>query len=76
MGYKSYQLPNSPACRYARIAEWGIKKMKKNLLFIPFLILGLLEIHHYAFSQTKIPSKTLTLLYSNNLNGEIDPCPT
>jgi hypothetical protein len=22
------------------------------------------------------PPKTLTLLYSNNINGEIEPCPT
>jgi hypothetical protein len=50
--------------------------MKTKLLFILFLILGFLATDHYAFSQSKIPPKTLTLLYSNNINGEIDPCPT
>jgi hypothetical protein len=50
--------------------------MKTRALFILFLILGVLGTDPYAFSQSKIPSKTLTLLYSNNINGEIDPCPT
>lgn len=27
-----------------------------------------------CFAQT--PSKALTLLYTNNINGEIDPCPS
>jgi hypothetical protein len=27
-------------------------------------------------SHAQIPPRTLTLLYSNNINGEIDPCPT
>jgi hypothetical protein len=50
--------------------------MKTRSLFILFLIVAFLGIDRYAFSQTKIPPKTLTLLYSNNINGEIDPCPT
>jgi hypothetical protein len=50
--------------------------MKTRSLFILFLILGFLEIAPYAFSQSKIPPKPLALLYSNNINGEIDPCPT
>ena len=50
--------------------------MKTRLLFILFLILGFLGTDRYVFSQSKIPPKTLTLLYSNNINAEIDPCPT
>lgn len=50
--------------------------MKTRLLFILFLIFGLLGTNRYALSQSKIPVKTLTILYSNNINGEIDPCPT
>jgi hypothetical protein len=50
--------------------------MKTKFLLILFLILGLLETHHDAFSQNRISPKTLTLLYSNNINAEIDPCPT
>jgi len=50
--------------------------MKTRALVIVFLILGLLGTGHYTFSQDRIPAKTLTLLYSNNINGEIDPCPT
>jgi hypothetical protein len=50
--------------------------MKTKLLFIFFLILGFLGANHHAFSQSKTPAKTLTILYSNNINGEIDPCPT
>ncbi len=50
--------------------------MKTKLLFILFLILGFLGTDRYVSSQSKIPPKTLTLLYSNNINGEIDPCPT
>jgi len=34
---------------------------------------------YWAFMATphaQTPAQTLTLLYSNNINGEIDPCPT
>ncbi len=51
--------------------------MKTRACVILFLILGLLGTGHYAFSSpNRIPVKTFTLLYSNNINGEIDPCPT
>jgi len=50
--------------------------MKTRVLVVVFLILGLLGTGHYALSQNGVPVKTLTLLYSNNINGEIDPCPT
>ena len=50
--------------------------MKTKFFFILFLILWFLGSGRYTFSQDKIPVKTATLLYSNNINGEIDPCPT
>jgi hypothetical protein len=53
-----------------------VQEMNMKSLFILFLILGFLGTNHYACSQSMTPPKTLTLLYSNNINGEIDPCPT
>ena len=50
--------------------------MKTRLLCILLLILGLLGTDRNALSQSKTPVKTLTILYSNNINGEIDACPT
>jgi len=50
--------------------------MKTRSLFILCLILGLLGTDRNALSQNKTPVRTLTLLYSNKINGEIDPCPT
>ncbi len=50
--------------------------MKTRALFILFLILGFLATDRYVFSQSKTSVKTLTIVYSNNINGEIDPCPT
>ena len=47
-----------------------------KLVFILFLILGFLGTNHDVFSQSRIPPKNLTVLYSNNINGEIEPCPT
>ena len=47
-----------------------------RILVTLFLVLGFLEVNdgHRCCAQT--PAKTLTLLYSNNINGEIDPCPS
>ncbi len=47
----------------------------KSLLIIAFFLGFLLVIHEFS-SQAQQPTKSLTILYSNNLNGEIDPCPT
>ena len=58
------------------VVQAEFKLMKTKLFFILFLMLWFLGTGHYTFSQNTIPLKTLTLLYSNNLNGEIDPCPT
>jgi hypothetical protein len=47
-----------------------------RISLILFLVLGFLEVNdsHRCYAQN--PTQTLTLLYSNNINGEIDPCPS
>ena len=45
-------------------------------LFILFLVLGSLCLNHSRPCDAQSPNKTLTFLYSNNINGEIEPCPT
>lgn len=50
--------------------------MKAKCVLIAILIAGLLWMAAGAYSEARKPNKTLTILYSNNLNAEIDPCPT
>jgi len=50
--------------------------MKRVWLFIIFLALGFLGMNHSSPCYGQNPTTTLTLLYSNNINGEIDPCPS
>ncbi len=50
--------------------------VKKLWFFIIFLTLGLLGVSHSHPCYAEQPLNTLTLLYSNNINGEIEPCPT
>jgi hypothetical protein len=53
-----------------------VNGMKEKWFLIGVLVLGsLLVFHTFPTHAQKLP-KTLTLLYSNNMNGEIDPCPT
>jgi len=50
-------------------------RMKKVWVFLVFLGLGfLLMIMGTAYAQKQ--PKNLTILYTNNINGEIAPCPT
>jgi len=50
--------------------------MKRKWLVIGVLVLGFcLVINAFPGHAQKSP-KSLTLLYSNNINGEIEPCPT
>jgi len=47
--------------------------------FIVLGILGILEfleVNHGRPCNAQNPNKTLSVLYSNSINGEIDPCPT
>jgi hypothetical protein len=47
----------------------------KSLFIIAFFLGSLLVIHGFS-SEAQQSARSLTILYSNNLNGEIDPCPT
>ena len=53
-----------------------VKGMKAKrfwtILFLSGSLLILFASPSYAQKQTR----TLTILYSNNINGEIEPCPT
>jgi hypothetical protein len=50
--------------------------MKEKWLVTGILALGIF-LHFSAFPcHAQKSPKALTLLYSNNINGEIDPCPT
>jgi len=52
--------------------------MKKERFFVLALILMFIGATHFipfpAYAQKS--TKPLTLLYSNNVNGETEPCPT
>jgi len=50
--------------------------MKEKWFVIGVLALGFFLLFNTFPSYAQKSPKTLTLLYSNNINGEIDPCPT
>jgi hypothetical protein len=50
--------------------------MKGKWFVIGVLVLGFFLLSNFFPSHAQKTVKTLTLLYSNNINGEIDPCPT
>jgi hypothetical protein len=47
-----------------------------KIFLVLFWVLGFLEVNGSQWCYAQNPTKTLTLLYSNNINGEIDPCPS
>jgi hypothetical protein len=53
-----------------------VNGMKVKSVFLIAFFLGFLFVVHGVSSQAQQPTKSLTILYSNNINGEIDPCPT
>jgi hypothetical protein len=53
-----------------------VNGMKGKSFVIGVLVLGFFLHFNTLASQAQKSSKTLTLLYSNNINGEIEPCPT
>jgi hypothetical protein len=53
-----------------------VKKMKRKGFILILLALALCWVVKGRQVYAQEPPKTLTLLYGNNLNGEIDPCPT
>jgi hypothetical protein len=62
MGYKYF---------YLKVAG-----MNGKWFVIGGLVLGFFLLFNASPSHAQKSPKTLTLVYSNNINGEIDPCPT
>jgi hypothetical protein len=52
-----------------------VNRVKKGWYFLAFFGLGILLMITGSPHAQKQP-KPLTILYTNNINGEIDPCPT
>jgi len=50
--------------------------MREKSFLTVLLVLGILGAAYSVPAHAQKPAKMLTLLYSNNLNGEIEPCPT
>jgi len=50
--------------------------MKSKRFWTILFLLGSLLIFFALPSHAQKQARTLTILYSNNLNGEINPCPT
>jgi hypothetical protein len=50
--------------------------MNGTWFVIGVLVLGFFLLFNASPSAAQKSPKTLTLIYSNNINGEIDPCPT
>jgi len=50
--------------------------MKQKWPVLGILVLGFSLFFSVSSSLAQRSPKTLTLAYSNNINGEIDPCPT
>jgi hypothetical protein len=53
-----------------------INRMKRLWFFLISLVFGVLWVNHVNPCYAQKPLDTLTLLYTNNINGEIDPCPS
>ena len=63
--------------------EWAINifiqkvsAMDRKWFALGVLALGFFLFFHVSPSHAQKSPKTLTLVYSNNINGEVDPCPT
>ena len=50
--------------------------MKSKRFWTVLFLLGFLLTFFAHPSHAQKQTRTLTILYSNNLNAEIDPCPT
>jgi len=53
-----------------------VNRMKGKWFVLGILALGFSLLFNISSSHAQKLPKTLTLLYSNNINGEIEPCPT
>jgi len=52
-----------------------MKIKSKNRIFAIVLILFAILSSHVCLSSAGPSSQSINILYSNNINGEIDPCP-
>jgi hypothetical protein len=52
------------------------KCMTRKLPLFLLFFLGLFWMGSVFSVQAQKPAQKLTVLFSNNINGEIDPCPT
>jgi len=55
--------------------HFGSRKVKTRLAAI-LLILSVFFSPGICLSSGGNPPQSITILYSNNINGEIDPCPS
>ena len=62
--------------KYLIVLVRRANRMKKIWFFVSIFGMGILLTITGLPSYAQKSPKTLTLLYSNNINGEIDPCPT
>jgi hypothetical protein len=53
-----------------------MKRMKRLWFFVISLIFGFLWVSHVNPCYAQKTLNPLTLVYTNNINGEIDPCPS
>ena len=53
-----------------------VKEMKSKRFWTTLFLSGSLLIFLALPSHAQKETRTLTILYSNNINGEIEPCPT
>ena len=57
------------------LIHFGCEKVK-NHIFAIVLILSAILSSHVCLSSTGTLHESIAILYSNNINGEIDPCPS
>ncbi len=53
-----------------------MNSMRRPWFFVISLILGFLWVNQNNPCYAQKPLNALTLVYTNNINGEIDPCPS
>ena len=63
----------SVSCCIPEVSEMRRKSFFKAVLLWGFFLLANGPVSHAQHALQ--PPRSLTLLYSNNINGEIDPCP-
>jgi len=60
-------------CFFSSIRFWH-RNVEKYILATVLILSVSLAVHVYPLSGGTLP-QSITILYSNNINAEIDPCP-